>query len=368
MEPRVRAPSTRLSTCRPGRCPAVGVIPTGRSSWSRNPTSGGGPQPQPGPGGGASSHAEPAAVDSAVVPAATAQSPAEWFDLAVLNQVTSLPNVQSKIGCSMSLLAARVQRHGRADDRGDGVRQAIAHAIDRAELLTERVRLDAGGAGSGQRPSGREQPARATPHRRRRHRIRSRMSPRRPDSLAAEPATPGSRPGSSGRLGRPLQLKMAVETRTIRGPAEWATLIAAQLDGGRHRGGRRAGGRAKGHVRCGPGQQYDMALVSRTASTFLTSTLALVLRTVGATGTAGPRTGATSTTPRSTSCSSRPPASSTPRRRSLLRADRRRLWTQMVALPLFASRRWWPTACRSRTCSTTPASMGSSGICPPGRP
>ena len=86
--------------------------------------------------------------------------------------------------------------------------------------------------------------------------------------------------------GRPLQLKMAVETGDP-WTAELATLIAAQLD---------AAGievvvvpvdGAKGMSDAARANSYDMALVSRTASTFLTSTLAWYSAQLGLPGTDG---------------------------------------------------------------------------------
>ena len=93
----------------------------------------------------------------------------------------------------------------------------------------------------------------------------------------------------------------------------------------------------EGLARAAAADGYDMALVVRTSQPLQDVHRRLVLRHGrGDRDGRDPRTGAITTTPRWTSCSSRPPASSIPRpaRLSYGQIDDQ-LWSQMVALPLF---------------------------------
>lgn len=206
------------------------------------------------------------------------------FDLADLNRVTSLPNVQSQVGTSMTFL--QLEFNVRSSIAGTVlVRQAVAHALDRSKLLTDAF-------GSIQAA-----PAIDDDH------LAVNTQPQYAASTAAGPyasvdtaqsarllATAGYTRFVFGSYedvsGRPLQLRMAVEAGDpwIAGVA---TLIAAQLD---------AAGievvvvpvdGAKGMSDAARADSYDMALVSRTASTFLTSTMAWYSTQLGLPGSGG---------------------------------------------------------------------------------
>ena len=83
---------------------------------------------------------------------------------------------------------------------------------------------------------------------------------------------------------------------------------------------------------------YDMALVTRLTEPLPDDDGGVVLRRPGhRSDPRAPRTGATSTTPRSTSCSPRPPRRSIRSRAATVYAQiDDQLWDQMVAVPLFA--------------------------------
>ena len=278
------------------------------------------------------------------------------FDLADLNRVTSLPNVQSKIGSSMTFL--QLEFNVKSPMTGATVvRQAIAHALDRSKLLTDVF-------GSMQAA-----PALDNDH------LAVNSQPQYAASTAAAPYS-SSDVAASARLlaaagytrfasgpyedvsGRPLQLKMAVETGDP-WTAELATLIAAQLD---------AAGievvvvpvdGAKGMSDAARANSYDMALVSRTASTFLTSTLAWYSAQLGLPGTDGSEDWSNFMDPtvdqlfRQASVELNPVKGAT-----YYGQIDDELWNEMVALPLFQEPAFLAHGVQIGTVQYNPSSTG----------
>lgn len=206
------------------------------------------------------------------------------FDLSELNQVTSLPNVQSQVRKSMQFLQLEFNVKSPLA-RSLAVRQAIAHSLDRSKLLQETVgSIQTAPAVDDDHLAVNSQPQYAT----------------------AKPSAPYASPdlgaamtlmSSAGyaRLvfgpyediaGRPVVLRMAVEEGD-----PWMTgvadLVADQLEA--------AGFQViivpvegtAGMDEAARSNSYDLALVSRTASTFLTNTMAWYSDQLGEPGSGG---------------------------------------------------------------------------------
>ncbi len=255
------------------------------------------------------------------------------FDLTDLNRVTSLPNVQSQVGSSMTFL--QLEFNVRSTIAGTvAVRQAVAHALDRSKLLTDAFgSMQAAPAIDDDHLAVNTQPQYSASA------VAGTYATVDPAASARLLATAGYTRFVFGPYedvtGRPLQLKMAVEEGDpwIAGVAQ---LIAAQLD---------AAGidvvivpvdGAKGMSDAARAGSYDMALVSRTASTFLTSTMAWFSTQLGLPGSGGSEDWSNFSDPavdqlfRQASVELNPVKGAT-----YYGQIDDELWNEMVALPLF---------------------------------
>ena len=255
------------------------------------------------------------------------------FDLADLNQVTSLPNVQSEIRKSMTFL--QLEFNVKSPVTGTvGVRQAIAHALDRSKLLTDSF-------GSIQ-----VAPAVDNDH------LAVNTQPQYAASTAAAPYATMDAAASSKLLstagytrfvtgpyedisGKPLTVRMAVESGDpwITGVAN---LVAGQLESVGIEVVTVPVDGAKGMADAARANSYDMALVSRTASTFLTGTMAWYSAQLGVPGQGGSQDWSNFSDPtvdqlfRQASMELNPVNGAT----YYGQVDAA-LWNQMIALPLF---------------------------------
>jgi len=205
------------------------------------------------------------------------------FDLAGLNAVSSLPNVQSVLRPSLDFYALEFNLTTGPTDR-PATRQAVAHAIDRTTLLT--------------RTFGAIDPFLTVDQ----DHLAAPMQPNyTPSSAAGEYLTPspditdsllrsvGYHKDATGQYvdasGKPLVLRMAVEEGD-----PWVESVAAQITEQLRAAGITvvsipvAG--PSGLARQMVADTYDMALVTRTAGPYQTATVGWYSDTVGGTGTA----------------------------------------------------------------------------------
>jgi peptide/nickel transport system substrate-binding protein len=193
------------------------------------------------------------------------------FDLSDLNRVTSLPNVQSQIRDSMQFL--QLEFNVRSPVTGTlAVRQAIAHSLDRSKLLNDTLGSVQGSpAVDNDHLAVNSQPQYAT----------SQASAAYAGVNAGAADTLMSTAGYTRLVfgpyediaGKPIVLRMAVESGDpwIAGMAD---LVADQLEAAGFEVDTVPVDGVSGMDDAARSNGYDLALVSRTASTFLTSTMA----------------------------------------------------------------------------------------------
>lgn len=206
------------------------------------------------------------------------------FDLSDLNRVTSLPNVQSQVRKSMQFL--QLEFNVKSQLVGTlAVRQAIAHSLDRSKLLSDTLgSIQTAPAVDNDHLAVNSQPQYAT--------AKASAPYARPDLGAA--ATLMSSAGYTRLVfgpyediaGKPIVLRMAVE---VGDPwiAGVAALVASQLEAAGFQVVTVPVAGAAGMNDAARSNSYDLALVSRTASTFLTSTMAWYSDQLGEPGSGG---------------------------------------------------------------------------------
>ena len=289
----------------------------------------------------------PATLDRVVVNVAATQ--AEWaaalaagnhtvvqpesFDLGSVNQATSLPNTQSMIRPSLGLLDLEFNVTAPITSQ-IAVRQAVAHAIDRTDLLAQTFGpIDADlvvnddhlavASQSSYDPSpvsaGYDVRDLATTD----HLLKSLGYHEDPEGKYVDTA------------GAPLTLRMAVETNqpwtndvgpqiTAQLRSVGITVETVPVDG------------PDGLARAAAADGYDMALVVRTSSPYKTSTADWYSGTVGATGTAGSEDWSNYDDPSVDQLFIKAAGELNPTTGQLSYGQiDDRLWSQMVALPFF---------------------------------
>ena len=254
------------------------------------------------------------------------------FDLTSLDTVSSMPNTQSTIKPSLRLLDLDFNVASPEMSRV-AVRQAVAHAIDRTDLLNRSVGHHRARPGGQRRSPGRHSPSPAT----RRHRPRGSTARRDPVTTDRLLRSLGYRRMPTGQYvdatGAPLTLRMAVQTGD-----PWTIGLAAQITAQLHQVGIAvvtmpvSGTASLRHhqLRHGPGHPGRRVRSRRSPRRGTRTPRARWDPTTT-------RTGATSTIPRWTSCSPRRPRHSirSPEEPIYDQIDDQ-LWDQMVSLPLFA--------------------------------
>ncbi len=255
------------------------------------------------------------------------------FDLGSLNQVSSMPNTQSDVRPSLELLDLEFNVTSQVTS-STAARQAIAHAIDRNDLLDRTVGpMDpdlvpnedhlALALQSGYNPS----PVSAEYDTRDLD-----TSDRLLRSLGYHEDPAGDYVDASGAQ---FTVRMAVESG-VPWTAEVGSLISSQL---------RAAGMAVetipvdgsgGLTRAAADDSYDVALVARSSSPYQTSTANWYSGTVGATGTPGSEDWSNYDDPAVDQLFIRAAAELNPTTgQGIYGQIDDQLWSQMVALPLF---------------------------------
>ena len=233
------------------------------------------------------------------------------FDLGSLDAVSSLPNTQSAVKPSLNLLRPRVQCHVARDV--DGWRPARPSPTpSTGPPARPDLRLHRSGPGGQPGPPGHCRRRPATASRRRPASTARRISATTDRSSGASGSTRIRRAHYVDAAGKPLTSADGGRDRRSVDRPRWRTEISRATAAGRDRAwspsrstarrdGRGGGGQLLRH---GPGHPGDQSLPDDHGG--------LVLGRPGRRGIRpAPRTGASSTTPRSTSCSSRRPRPST---------------------------------------------------------
>lgn len=255
------------------------------------------------------------------------------FDLGSVNRVTSMPNTQSAMKPSLNLVELDFNMTTRAV-ASVSFRQAVAHAVDRTDLLVRTlgpidpdlvVNQDhlAVASQSSYDPSP----------------VSAQYDVRQVETTDRLLRGLGYHEDPSGRYvdpgGRPLTLRMAVETGDP-WTGEIGSQIASQL---------RAVGIGvqvipvdgpEGLARAAAADGYDLALVVRTASPYKTTTADWYSGTVGATGTAGSQDWSNYDDPTVDQLFIQAAGALNPTTGQTAYGQiDDQLWSQMVALPLF---------------------------------
>ena len=255
------------------------------------------------------------------------------FDLSDLNRVTSLPNVQSQVRKSMQFL--QLEFNVKSPLAGTlAVRQAIAHSLDRSKLLNDTVgSIQTAPAVDNDHLAVNSQPQYAA-------------AKASAPYASADPGAAATLMSSAGytRLvfgpyediaGKPLVLRMAVEAGDP-WMAGVAALVADQLEAAGFQVVTVRVAGAAGMDDAARSNSYDLALVSRTASTFLTSTMAWYSDQLGEPGSGGSEDWSNYIDPTLDQLFRQASQELNPVNGATYYAQiDAQLWNQMIALPLF---------------------------------
>jgi peptide/nickel transport system substrate-binding protein len=255
------------------------------------------------------------------------------FDLGEVNRVTSLPNVQSQVRKSLQFL--QLEFNVRSTMAGTlAVRQAVAHSLDRSKLLHDTVgSIQTAPAVDNDHLAVNSQPQYAT-------------AKASAPYASVDPGATASLMSSAGytRLvfgsyediaGKPMVLRMAVE-----GGDPWmagvAELVADQLEAAGFQVITVPVEGAAGMDEAARSNSYDVALVSRTASAFLTSTMAWYSDQLGEPGSGGSQNWSNYSDPTLDQLFRQASQELNPDNGATYYAQiDAQLWNQMIALPLF---------------------------------
>jgi peptide/nickel transport system substrate-binding protein len=255
------------------------------------------------------------------------------FNLGDVNRVTSLPNVQSEIRKSLQFL--QLEFNVKSPVTGTlAVRQAIAHSLDRSKLLNDTF--------------GSIQTAPAINDDHLAVNTQTQYAPSKAsgayDNVNAATAAGLMSAAGYTRLvfgpyedlaGKPLVIRMAVESGDpwIQGVAE---LVADQLDAAGFEVVTVPVAGGVGMDAASRANSYDLALVSRTASPFLTSTMAWYSDQLGAPGSGGSHDWSNFSDPTLDQLFRQGSQELNPVNGATYYAQiDTELWNQMIALPLF---------------------------------
>ena len=278
------------------------------------------------------------------------------FDLSDLNRVTSLPNVQSQIRNSMQFL--QLEFNVRSPVTGTlAVRQAIAHSLDRSKLLNDTLGSVQGSpAVDNDHLAVNSQPQYAT----------SQASAAYAGVNAGAADTLMSSAGYTRLVfgpyediaGKPIVLKMAVESGDpwIAGVAD---LVADQLEAAGFEVVTVPVDGVSGMDDAARSNGYDLALVSRTASTFLTSTMAWYSEQLGVPEPGGSEDWSNYSDPTLDQLFRQASQELNPVNGATYYAQiDTQLWNQMVALPLFQEPAFLAHGVQLGTIRYNPSSSG----------
>jgi peptide/nickel transport system substrate-binding protein len=254
------------------------------------------------------------------------------FDLGTLNRISSLPNSQSAVKPSLQMLQLDFDMTSPVLDRAG--REAVAHAVNRADLLAQTFgSIDDGlvvnedhlatptqsSYAASSAAGGYDEP-----------------DPKLTNQLLR---SAGYLLDSSGQYvdaaGNPLVLRMAVETGD-----PWITGVAAALSAQLRVSGitvvtTLVNGQA-GMVEAAAGNDYDMALVTRNASPFMTTTSAWFSDSQGPVGSSGTQNWSKLSDPEVDQLFIKASEALNPDTGGTIYGQiDDQLWDQMVALPLF---------------------------------
>jgi peptide/nickel transport system substrate-binding protein len=255
------------------------------------------------------------------------------FDLGSVNQVTSMPNTQSAVRPSLNLLDLEFNVTAPTTSPL-ALRQAVAHAIDRTDLLARTfgpidsdlvINRDHLGvaAQSSYNPS----------------RVSAEYDIRDLDTTDRLLRSLGYREDPAGKYadaaGNPLVIRMAVETDD-----PWTRDLGAQITAQLRAAGITVQtilvGGPQGLTRAAAADGYDMALVVRNCSPYKTSTADWYSGTVGATGSAGSQDWSNYDDPSVDQLFIKAAGELNPTAGQVSYGQiDDQLWSQMVALPLF---------------------------------
>jgi peptide/nickel transport system substrate-binding protein len=285
-----------------------------------------------------------------------AVSQPDGYALSDLSRVTSLPNVQSEIRSSMQFL--QLEFNVKSPVTGTlAVRQAIAHSLDRSKLLNETLGSVQGSpAVDDDHLAVNSQPQYAT----------SKASAAYAGANAGAAETLMSAAGYTRLVfgpyediaGRPIVVRMAVESGDpwIAGVAD---LVADQLEAAGFGVVTVPVDGVSGLDEAARSNSYDMALVSRTASTFLTSTIAWYSEQLGAPEPGGSEDWSNYTDPTLEQLFRQASQELNPVNGATYYAQiDTQLWNQMIALPLFQEPAFLAYGVQLGTIRYNPSSTG----------
>jgi peptide/nickel transport system substrate-binding protein len=257
------------------------------------------------------------------------------FDLGTLDQATSMPNTQSAIKPSLGLLDVEFNVTAATTSR-TAARQAVAHAIDRNDLLNRTFGpIDANLVLNEDHLALAFQSSYSPAP------VSGQYDTRDLDTTDRLLRSLGYHEDSAGNFvdagGAPFTVRMAVESGV-----PWTGPVGAEIESQL-----RAAGIAvdlvpvdgpAGLVRAAANNSYDIALVSRTSSPYQTATANWYSGTVGATGTAGSEDWSNYDDPTVDQLFIRAAAALNPTTGQAIYGQiDDQLWSQMVALPLFGT-------------------------------